>query len=142
MNYDLTISSLRDEGYRLTKIRKSIIETFSKANKPLSVNAIGRKLKDLGVSANKTTVYREIYFLLEKKYIKELHMGRKQAYFESAKLKHHHHLICRKCSVIEKVTKCLITGLEKDVMKRRGFKIEKHSLEFFGLCSECLNKTN
>lgn len=137
MNYNLTLSSLHNDGHRLTKIRKSIIKIFSDTEKPLSVNTIGKRLKSLGVSADKATIYREINFLSKNGLINELFIDSKRSYYESAALKHHHHLICRNCGKVDNITNCLVKNLIDNVYKKRGFKIEKHILEFYGVCSSC-----
>lgn len=69
MNLDLTFSSLQDKGYRLTKARKQIIKIFSQATQPLSANQIEKKLIQSGLSVNKTTIYRELQFLLDNNYL-------------------------------------------------------------------------
>jgi Fe2+ or Zn2+ uptake regulation protein len=137
MNYNLTISYLKDKGHRLTNTRKSIIQIFSEAKRPLSVNTIEKRLKNQDVNVNKTTVYREIDFLSKNNLVKEIFISKKRCHYESADLKHHHHLICDKCGKIENITNCLMVNLEKKVYKKRGFKIDRHLLEFYGTCANC-----
>lgn len=140
MNLDLTLSSLRDGGYRITKIRKEIVKIFSQASRPLSANEVGGELLKSGLTVNKTTIYRELQFLLVNGYLVEVYLHPKEVSYESSELKHHHHLVCKGCGDIAKVTNCLATDLEEDIYKKKGFKVERHALEFYGTCADCARK--
>ena len=125
-------------SYRLTSTRKKLMKMFSDKRRPLTAHKIMDLLTKESIEVNKTTVYRELAFLLKKGFIRELHISMEQRYYESTFLKHHHHLICERCGKIKDVT------LSKDLQKEekrleleKGFKISSHSLEFFGLCADC-----
>lgn len=140
MNLELTISSLQDKGLRLTKIRKEIIKLFSEHPFPLSAKKIEEILSKAHISVNKTTVYRELQFLHENGYLLEVYLRPGEISYESSELKHHHHLICDSCGRIDNVTNCLVQRLDEDVLKKKGFRIVRHSLEFYGTCAACLKK--
>jgi len=140
MNIDLTLSSLQDKGYRLTKVRIGLVEIFSSISKPLSANKVEDLLVEKGLIVNKATIYRELQFLLTNNYLTEIYLSSNEVCYESSELKHHHHLICSTCGNIDNVTNCLATALEEDVYKKKGFKIMRHTLEFYGTCSNCLKK--
>jgi hypothetical protein len=51
---------------------------------------------------------------------------------------HHHHVICSKCRKVQDVVlKVDLDAEEHKIQKDTGFKIQSHSLEFFGLCTDC-----
>jgi Fe2+ or Zn2+ uptake regulation protein len=137
MNLDLTLSKLRDKGHKITVVRKEIINIFSSAEKPLSATELHKELVTKKLHVNKTTVYRELQFFVNEKYLNEVNLKPQETSYESAELMHHHHLICEVCGKIDNVTNCLAGELEEDVLKKKGFKITKHSLEFYGLCFGC-----
>ena len=137
MNFDLTLSSFQDKGHRITKVRKEVVRIFSQTSKPLSANEVEKKLLKSGLSVNKTTIYRELQFLLANGYLVEVHLRPKEASYESSELKHHHHLVCDDCGGVDNVTSCLAMNLEENVYKKKGFKIERHTLEFYGTCAAC-----
>jgi Fe2+ or Zn2+ uptake regulation protein len=140
MNFDLTISSLQDKGHRITKVRKEVVKMFSQASRPLSASDIEKKLKELGLSVNKTTVYRELQFLFGNGYLTKVYLNPNHVSYESSELKHHHHLVCNGCGEIDSVTNCLAKDLEEEVYKKKGFKIKRHTLEFYGICAACRSK--
>ena len=124
--------------YRLTPARKILLEIFKNKSKPLSAKKLSALLSEKSVSVNKTTVYRELEFLEKKGLVKELYINSGKKYYESTKLIHHHHLICSDCGVIEDVIlKSDIEVEEKRIESEKNFKINMHSIEFFGLCANC-----
>ena len=141
MNLDLTLSSLQDNGHRITKVRKEVVRIFSQTSMPLSANKMEEMLFKSGLSVNKTTIYRELQFLLTKGYLVKVYLHPKEVSYESSELKHHHHLVCDGCEEVDNVTNCLATDLEEDTYKKKGFKIKRHTLEFYGTCSSCAGGT-
>lgn len=129
---------LREKGYRLTRARKAIVNIFLKRKQPLSVSELRIFLERNSIHVNKTTVYREIEFLLARKMIRELQIGDRIKRFEIWPNDHHHHLICTNCKKVEcvEMESCLVNE-EKNMAARKNFKIFNHSLKFFGLCENC-----
>lgn len=122
----------------MTNIRRKLVNIFSKTKKPLSVQSIMKELGKYDITANKTTIYREIYFLMEQNVVAEIDFGDRKKRYESAHHEHHHHVICVKCSKVEDVQ--LETDLreeQKIIEKKTNFTITNHALEFFGLCKQC-----
>lgn len=138
MNLDLTLSSLQDRGHRITKVRKEIVKIFSQTPKPLSANEVEKALLKSGLSVNKTTIYRELHFLLTNSYLTKVYLHPKEVSYESSELKHHHHLVCDDCGEVDSVTNCLARDLEGEIYKKKGFKILRHSIEFYGRCKRCI----
>ena len=139
MNFELTISSLQDEGHRITKVRKEIVRIFSQTTSPLSASGVEKILLSSGLSVNKTTIYRELQFLLANDHLVEVHLHPNEVSYESSELKHHHHLLCDDCGKIDNVTNCLAKDLGEEIYKKKGFKINRHTLEFYGTCATCRN---
>jgi Fur family ferric uptake transcriptional regulator len=137
MNYHLTLSNLKDEGHRITKVRKAIIKIFSQASKPLIAKKIKELLLELGLSVNKTTIYRELQFLLANNYLTEVYLHPQQVSYESSKLRHHHHLVCDNCGKVDSITHCPVMALADKIYKKKGFRIKRHTLEFYGTCADC-----
>ena len=49
----------------------------------------------------------------------------------------HYHVSCRKCGAVEDVEMPYQYGLEKLAEGLNGFKVERHIVEFIGLCPKC-----
>lgn len=132
------LTELKKKGFRITNIRKKLIGLFAKTKMPLSIQELLRGLEREGVAANKTTLYREMYFLMEQGIVDEIDFGDRKKRYESAHSTHHHHLVCLKCSKVKDVI--LSRELKKEELRigrENSFTITSHSLEFFGLCNQC-----
>jgi Fe2+ or Zn2+ uptake regulation protein len=62
--------------------------------------------------------------------------GKKRYELISSHSYHHHHLVCNSCGIIEEV-EFEENILLAQVNRKSNFKIERHQLEFFGLCPNC-----
>lgn len=132
------IKKIKSKGHRITKVRGLVAELFINSSEPLTAQDIILGLESLGLKVNKTTVYRELFFLLNNEIIKAIDFGDGVKRYELLGEEHHHHIICINCKKVEDVD--LAADLEKDeakIEKDKKFKILNHSLEFFGLCSNC-----
>ena len=109
--FNREINIFKDKGFRITNARKKIIEIFTKNTSPISAFELKEKLEKSGLLVNKTTVYRELYFLLTEKFIREINLldGTKR-YEKIIPNDHHHHIICTKCRDI----KCISTPDDLD----------------------------
>lgn len=132
------LEKLKKSGARMTRTRIAIIEILSDSTTPLSANSLIIRLQAKGHVVNKTTVYREIDFLLDHTVISKVLIGGKSTLYELAG-HHHHHLVCRSCSHIEHidVTESWQSKEMTEIQHKTGFQITDHILEFFGICKKC-----
>jgi Fur family transcriptional regulator, ferric uptake regulator len=137
-NLSSIVSILKTKGFRLTLARKQIIAIFEQTKSPISVDDLNLELHAKSIHVNKSTLYREVEFLVEQKVIKPVQFQEKNKRYELADLAHHHHLICNHCGNIEEfeVENCLLE-LKTTVSRDHGFTVEDHTLDFYGQCSNC-----
>lgn len=141
MEWDLDriLSEITGRGFRLTRVRRAVIEILLKRGLPLSAADIIAALRSREAATNKTTVYRELAFLEERGIIKEIRfLHERVKRYELAGGEHHHHLICVKCRKVEDIV--LEGDLEEEerrILESTGFRVLNHSLEFVGLCQGC-----
>jgi len=117
-----------------------MLEAFAQAKSPLSARDAEDMLRSMHIRANTTTIYRELQFMVAHGYITEVYLSPKSISYESADLKHHHFLVCESCGTIENMTNCHVSDLETTVYKKNGFKVTRHSLEFYGQCARCVRQ--
>lgn len=146
MNTDQILTTLKARGERLTRARRLIIELFVHRESPVSADDIRAALIKKKVTVNKTTVYRELDFLLTTGFIRPVYLAGKSKYYELALVgEHHHHVVCRDCGRVEDVeldgVEKLLAPLEKKLAKKIEFADVRHNLEFFGWCGKC-RRTN
>ena len=90
---------------------------------------------------NKTTVYREIEFLVKQNIVKEIQFSERSKRYEIVMKDHHHHIVCKRCKQVEEISSDELESkldlLEKEIFKVKNFQGINHSLEFFGTCYKC-----
>lgn len=134
---DEIISRLKLDGHRITPARSKIVDLLTNSKEPLSAIDLIEAFHSVGMKVNKTTIYRELDFLIRNALLKEIEFGEGRKRYE-IDTGHHHHLICINCKKIEDVDlKADLTAEEKRIEQETGFKVESHSLEFFGHCKNC-----
>jgi Fur family ferric uptake transcriptional regulator len=124
-----------------TPARVAVTEFLNKSKEPVDVSQIISYLRRMELGTNKVTVYRIMDYLYQNGIVDKMEFGEGKFRYEMKK-NHHHHLICTDCGQIEEVEGDFLKKLEEEVYKTKGFKVKSHSLEFFGLCKNCLSKQN
>lgn len=134
----IIVNKLKTKGYRLTVARKAIINIFESNNKPISAEQVNDILIEDSIYINKSTLYREIDFLVIQNLLKPIQLQEKTKRYELVHLHHHHHLICQKCNKIEdfEIKNCIDDVLTK-VTSDHNFLISDHILDIYGICSQC-----
>jgi len=132
------LATLRAAGHRITKVRRAVLHIFETVSEPPSADELISALRRRKLVVNKTTVYRELDFLLAQRLIREIDLLEGKKRYELIDGSHHHHLVCLECRTI----RCIemdndLDAVERDLLKRVGFQVKSHSLEFFGVCADC-----
>lgn len=132
---------LRSRGFRLTALRRALVALFATSLKPLTIADVQALLRKKGHRPNVTSIYREIAFLVEEKFIRSVKIAADKAYYEFWG-DHHHHIVCRVCGKIEDVDfpqlEKIFPLVEKKLKASKTFRSIDHSLEFFGVCAGCM----
>lgn len=122
----------------MTVARREIIRAFLCSSAPLSAGAILEILKKKEISANKTTVYRELKFLEKSSIVRAIQFDERTRRYELAPEEHRHHLICTNCKRIDDVVlNHDLDDVEQRVREQKKFRVERHALEFYGVCEMC-----
>lgn len=138
MKVDQRVQALRASGYRMTRARQAILCLLDETQSPLSAPEIQQALTQKGIHVNKTTVYREILFLLNQQVLAEVDFGDGAKRYEYVDGEHHHHFVCTLCkSVTELSIEKDLVHISQDVLQQTGGKITHHMVEFFGICATC-----
>ncbi len=131
------LAGLMSKGVRLTRARKALVELLAQAGAPKSIPDMQASFKRLNISFHKTTLYREIDFLVAEGIVKEVIVSGEKCYYELVG-EHHHHAVCLQCGDIQDI---LIqedfSNIERELSRNSGFRVADHSVEFFGWCSTC-----
>ncbi len=130
---------LKGASLKVTPARLGVLEILENSTVPVDVRSIFDYLEKHNIRADLATVFRIINVFVESGIAKSIQLNEGKFRYEYAAKAEHHHFICENCGLIEDISDCNISSLEKELRRKKGFLIKKHSLEFFGLCKKCSN---
>ncbi|HZE86841.1 MAG TPA: Fur family transcriptional regulator [Methylomirabilota bacterium] len=136
INHDCK-TELNDVNLRATPARLALMNLLEKSDKPLDVQTMIEFLDRKDIKTDPATVFRIVNMFTEKGLVKPIQLHEGKFRYELTGKADHHHLVCEKCGDIQDISDCNITALEKEIEKKKKFKVTSHSLEFFGICSDC-----
>ena len=115
-----------------------LLGTMLNSAKPLSAEDLMEIAAKNRLKVNKTSVYRQLLTLKNGQIIRGVQLGENKKRYEIFPKNHHHHIVCTDCGYVEDVeAEQDLSGLERKIVQEKKFKVENHSLEFFGLCAKC-----
>ena len=120
-------------GLKNTPSRLAVLSVLQEKKRPLDASEI---YFSLGDKADQATVYRTLETFYKKGIIKRLEFQEGKFRYEISS-KDHHHLVCQRCGRIDDINDNVMHKWEKQIGKEKGFRVKKHNLEFFGICSKC-----
>lgn len=129
---------IRSKGLRVTAARVAVLKILEDSLEPVDIATIYKEISKSHVDADQATIYRIIENFLDKNLITKLQFQEKRFFYE-AKRPEHHHAICSECGKIQDISNCSIKRTEQRIREKHGFFVKSHSLEFFGICHECLS---
>ncbi|SMC64890.1 Fur family transcriptional regulator [Papillibacter cinnamivorans] len=132
---------LKQSGLKNTRHRVAVLDILGQSSQPLAAEEVFLRLKDRGVSANLSTVYRTLEVLAEKGLATKLHItGDGRALFELNRMLHTHYLVCLGCKKILSIRHCPLEAYEKSLADETRYSIAGHRLDIYGYCPECQEK--
>lgn len=119
---------LRKSDLKVTKNRLLLLNTIM----GLKYNATMKNIiKKLDREMDKSTVYRMILKLLDKKIIdKQINCDNEDYYLIN--FNHKHYIHCIKCKKVELLDECPL-----DIRYINGYKIVNHHINIDGICKKC-----
>ncbi len=133
-----SVNRLREQGFRITRGRRLVLDALWRAEKPLSPYALHDAIADRGESVDTVSIYRTLETLEDHGLAHRVAFS--GGYLPCRLEDHpgcHHHLICRECGRVDEVDCPGMHAVEQDAAKASGYRIDRHLVEFVGLCPTC-----
>ncbi len=127
---------LKSFSLKVTPARLGVLKLLEKTDKPLDVASIASYLSANNIIVDNATVFRIINLFTRLGLTRQIHLNEDKFRYEIASAYDHHHLICENCHQIEDI-QCSVKNIDKEIKRKKGFVVNTHSLEFFGLCAKC-----
>jgi Fe2+ or Zn2+ uptake regulation protein len=121
---------------RQSRQRERILQLLKETDTHPSADWLYARLKNEFPKLSLGTVYRNITILIEQGLVQKIHYGSTFDRFE-ANPEPHYHLICEVCGKIEDFQIPIYEEINQQASANSNFSINRHMIEFFGLCPKC-----
>jgi Fur family transcriptional regulator, ferric uptake regulator len=119
-----------------TRSQDRILDLLKSLNRAISAQDIYVELRSRSESMGLATVYRSLEALKLEGVVQVRTLANGESLYSTVQ-QDKHHLTCLQCGASLAIDECPVHQLEHELNDSYQFKIFYHTLEFFGLCTNC-----
>lgn len=127
-------------GVRSTRQRTAVVAALGEIDDFRSSQELHDYLRHKGENVGLSTVYRTLTALAAAEEVDVIVREDGESIYRKCSGSHHHHLVCRSCGMTVEVAGPTVERWAGAVAVEHGFTEVNHTLELFGLCSECSSR--
>lgn len=131
---------LRQAGLRVTKPRLSVLEELE-SNPHSTADSVRRGVTERLGSVSTQAIYDVLHALTEKGLLRMVEPAGSLPLYELANHDNHHHLVCRQCQKIIDIDCVIGSAPCLKPSDDHGFVLDEAEVTFWGLCSDCHEKS-
>lgn len=128
---------IRKAGHRVTPQRILILDSLCEIGRHTSLGEIYARVHAADPAADRSTLYRTLKLFVDLGLIVAADTGTGETYYEIAKPRPHHHLVCRRCGKEQEIEHAIMQGMFDQVYQAFGFRADTDHLVLFGICADC-----
>ena len=121
---------------KFSRQREAVLNAIQSTKSHPTAEWVYENVKPEFPNISLATVYRNLNLLCDCGSAMRVHIGDGKEHFD-ANVENHYHFCCRDCGGVIDVSEDEIPGISKPVEDKFGFKVDTHSIVFYGLCKEC-----
>jgi len=121
---------------RNTVQRQIVLEALKKMNTHPTVEEVYLTIHRKHPTISKTTVYRNLRHLAEKKEIRRIILPDDLERYDR-RADRHFHFKCRHCGALFDVDFDYPSEMDEAVRQKYGFQVDEHDVVFRGVCQKC-----
>lgn len=122
---------------RNTWQKDAVRHALGEATGFVSAQQLHLVLKNHGSTIGLATVYRSLADLAKTGEADSLQSQDGELLYRACTTDHHHHLICETCGKTVEIEAKEVEAWAEKVAKHHGFRKPNHTVEIFGICSDC-----
>jgi Fur family transcriptional regulator, ferric uptake regulator len=119
-----------------TRSQERILDLLKATSQAISAQDIYLELRNRNESMGLATVYRSLEALKLEGVVQVRTLANGESLYSTLQ-EDRHHLTCLQCGMSLPIDECPVHQLEDELHQSYQFKIYYHTLEFFGLCTQC-----
>jgi len=132
---------LKDNGLKMTRQRRLILEVFLGVEGHLSADELYEVIRKKDPRIGFTTVFRTMKAMTECGLARETDLNDGRTRFESLYRKpKHHHIVCQECSKTIEFYSPDLEEMQAKIASEYGLQPVQQRLQIFGVCKECQEK--
>ena len=121
----------------MTPQRQAVLEVLATSDGHPTVDQIYERVRvDLPMTS-RATVYKTISLAKEMGVVMELEFSKGSNRYDGKRPYPHPHVICTKCKQVMDADDLEITNLKQQIIRKTGYRIVNHRIDFFGICPDC-----
>lgn len=129
-------SYLREKKHRQTPERFTVLEEIYRADGHFDADDMYFRMKNIGYRVSRATVYNTLDLLVECSLVQRHQFGKNQSIYERAyAFRQHDHIICNECGKVIEFCDPRLQEIKNMLQDMYDFKIDGHSLQFYGICN-------
>jgi Fur family peroxide stress response transcriptional regulator len=132
--------ALRQAGQRITPQRLAVLKILAGSGEHPSVERIYEQVAREFPTTSLATVYKTLTLLKSLDQVLELGFAHWGSRYDGKKPLPHPHAVCLRCGAIADPDLPQVEEMAQEMARRSGYRIERHQLDFFGLCPDCRKK--
>ncbi len=139
--FEIFSDYLKENGLKMTRQRRLIVETFLYTDGHLSADELyeATRRKDPGIGY--TTVFRTLKAMTECGLARETDLNDGRTRFERLyRRPKHHHIVCQECHKTIEFFSPELEELQSSIASEYGLKPVQQRLQIYGICKECQEK--
>jgi Fur family transcriptional regulator, ferric uptake regulator len=123
----------------LTRSQDRILQLLKQLQRAVSAQDIYVELRNRSQGVGLATVYRALEALKLAGVVQARTLASGESLYSSLQ-EDRHHLTCLHCQASIPISECPVHQLEAELQSTHNFQVFYHTLEFFGVCHNCVDR--